>query len=271
MAINKVVYGNQTLMDLTADTVTASDVASGVTFHNAAGEAVVGTASGSSNNWVDIIGTLTAGNTSITLSNPSIKLTSTFNFYTDVFGVCPTNVSVSNGSITLIFDARLTDLEVKVRVTNENQSSNYSHIMWQLLKTRGNPPHAGAIQVSEFFIMTNGSDYSWGSSTITSNMAGASSQEVSKLIDGDIFTKYCTTQWGSVQTNQCDIVIALDGSISSSDITGYAFVTGEDESSRDPISWKLYGSSNGTDWTLIDEQTDYAVATERRTRVNITI
>ena len=48
MAINKVVYGNQTLMDLTADTVTASDVASGVTFHNAAGEAAVGTASGSS-------------------------------------------------------------------------------------------------------------------------------------------------------------------------------------------------------------------------------
>lgn len=33
MAINKIVYGSQTLIDLTSDTVTVSDVVSGVTFH----------------------------------------------------------------------------------------------------------------------------------------------------------------------------------------------------------------------------------------------
>ena len=33
MAINKVVYGGNTLIDLTSDTVTASDVLTGVTFH----------------------------------------------------------------------------------------------------------------------------------------------------------------------------------------------------------------------------------------------
>ena len=33
MAINKVVYGNRTIIDLTNDTVTVSDVVSGVTFH----------------------------------------------------------------------------------------------------------------------------------------------------------------------------------------------------------------------------------------------
>lgn len=33
MAINKVVYGNTTLLDLTNDTVTVGDVVSGVTFH----------------------------------------------------------------------------------------------------------------------------------------------------------------------------------------------------------------------------------------------
>ena len=43
MAISKVVYGNTTLMDLTGDTVTASDLASGVTAHNSAGEAITGT------------------------------------------------------------------------------------------------------------------------------------------------------------------------------------------------------------------------------------
>lgn len=33
MPINKVVYGNTTLLDLTSDTVTVGDVVSGVTFH----------------------------------------------------------------------------------------------------------------------------------------------------------------------------------------------------------------------------------------------
>lgn len=224
----------------------------------------------SESSWIDIQGTLLAGNTSVTLSNPSIKNTSDFEFFTDVFGVCPTNVSVSNGSITLTFDEQANDLGVKVRVTNPSVAVTYSYLKWQLLKTRGNPPHAGALQVSEFYMGVNGSDYSWGNTTITSNMAGASEQQnITSLIDSDILTKYCTVVWGNVQTNECNITITLDGSISASDITGYSFVTGEDEPSRDPISWKLYGSSDGTNWDLIDEQIDYNVTTERRTRVNI--
>lgn len=43
---NKVVYGGNTLIDLTADTVTAADVASGKTFHLANGTQGIGTASG---------------------------------------------------------------------------------------------------------------------------------------------------------------------------------------------------------------------------------
>lgn len=42
MAINKVVYGGDTLIDLTSDTVEASDVMAGVSFHSADGVARVG-------------------------------------------------------------------------------------------------------------------------------------------------------------------------------------------------------------------------------------
>lgn len=43
MAVNKVEYAKQTLIDLTSDTVTPEQLISGVTAHNAAGVKVTGT------------------------------------------------------------------------------------------------------------------------------------------------------------------------------------------------------------------------------------
>ena len=43
MAINKVIYGNSTLLDLSGDTVTAAHLETGYTAHDANGEAVIGT------------------------------------------------------------------------------------------------------------------------------------------------------------------------------------------------------------------------------------
>lgn len=45
MAINKVVLGNETLIDLTSDTVTASSLLEGVTAHDKSGELIIGTMS----------------------------------------------------------------------------------------------------------------------------------------------------------------------------------------------------------------------------------
>jgi hypothetical protein len=46
--VNKVVLGNDVLLDLTSDTATAADVAAGKTFHLASGALATGTASGGS-------------------------------------------------------------------------------------------------------------------------------------------------------------------------------------------------------------------------------
>ena len=43
MAINKVVYGTTTLLDLTSDTVSAAHLETGYTAHDANGEVIVGT------------------------------------------------------------------------------------------------------------------------------------------------------------------------------------------------------------------------------------
>ncbi len=46
MAINKVVYGGTTLLDLTGDTVTADKLMQGYTAHDRKGELITGTATG---------------------------------------------------------------------------------------------------------------------------------------------------------------------------------------------------------------------------------
>lgn len=43
MAVNKVTYGGETLIDLTGDTVTADTLAKGVTAHDASGAEIIGT------------------------------------------------------------------------------------------------------------------------------------------------------------------------------------------------------------------------------------
>lgn len=66
----------------------------------------------------EVTGTLTAGDTSITLSDVAILTTSTIDVYTDVYGVSPETVTVATGSVTLTFEAQASDLGVKVRVMN---------------------------------------------------------------------------------------------------------------------------------------------------------
>lgn len=62
-------------------------------------------------------GTLAAGETSISFTSEAITTDATFDFYTSIYGVSPVTAPiVTDGSITLEFDAQETDMNVKVRV-----------------------------------------------------------------------------------------------------------------------------------------------------------
>lgn len=60
--------------------------------------------------------TLVAGQKQITLLNSRITTTSILSFYTSIFGVNPEAVTVTNGSVTLTFDAQSENMEVGVRI-----------------------------------------------------------------------------------------------------------------------------------------------------------
>lgn len=65
----------------------------------------------------EFITILQANQTTITITNPKISTTSTFNVYTDIYGVVLEDISVSNHTLTLIFVKQGIDVNVKVRVT----------------------------------------------------------------------------------------------------------------------------------------------------------
>ena len=67
--------------------------------------------------YTELTGTLTAGSTSLTLSNAGISANSTVDYYTNYYGINPTGVSVSSGSVTLTFEEQDIDISVKVRVS----------------------------------------------------------------------------------------------------------------------------------------------------------
>ena len=65
-----------------------------------------------------LTGTLLAGNTSLTISDPAIETTSKFRFLSeDTWGIYPSaKPVVSSGSITLTFEAQATDVNIMVEV-----------------------------------------------------------------------------------------------------------------------------------------------------------
>lgn len=62
-----------------------------------------------------ISGTLTAGSTSVTLSDASITATSMIDVYTDT-GIGYESITASTGSVTITFEAQAADMGVKVVV-----------------------------------------------------------------------------------------------------------------------------------------------------------
>ena len=60
--------------------------------------------------------TLTAGETLVTIENERITTDSTLSFYSSVYGVNPETVAVTDGVVTLTFEAQETDVEVGVRI-----------------------------------------------------------------------------------------------------------------------------------------------------------
>ena len=102
---NKIIYGNQTLIDLTQDTVTAASMLSGVTAHDCSGATVTGTIQTRSISDVTVVNsvlTVPAGyySTAINSTIPGVELTAPESGTNSFYVTLPNG---ANDTITLIF------------------------------------------------------------------------------------------------------------------------------------------------------------------------
>lgn len=107
--------GASSLSDLDNVELTSPEDDQVLTYNSASGKWKNETPSGGSP-WIEVKGTLPLGETTITLSNPAITSTSTIDVYTDE-DVSYNSVIPGTGSVTITFDAQVSNLAVKVRVS----------------------------------------------------------------------------------------------------------------------------------------------------------
>ena len=80
-----------------------------------------------------------------------------------------------------------------------------------------------------------------------------STEIVDNLFDGTTVSKFLTNANVPSLDNPIWVKFALSQGIS---ISRYQIASANDFESRDPASWKLYGSIDGITYDLIDEQND---------------
>lgn len=178
----------------------------------------------------------------------------------------------NNGKNWIELDSKTGQLVSATRNTQYDfavtgQEKGYSQYKISVTKTTGDE---AAFQLSELAF--------WGSerdvavqvpvSSATVTLGGTAytkyyaHETPAKLLDGDLATKFCAYDLGSglSDTNQLSFVLELS---EAADIGLYSFGTANDNSNRDPKSWSVYGSRDGSDWVLLDSVSGAAPSSDR--------
>jgi len=88
-----------------------------------------------------------------------------------------------------------------------------------------------------------------------------SAEAVANLFDNNINTKWYAA--GGFKSLPCYIAWEYPAPYTTK---SYSLTSGNDTPGRDPKSWKLYGSNNGSSYTLINEQTNIVFDQRRQTK-----
>lgn len=147
-------------------------------------------------------------------------------------------------------------------ITPSTTQTAYTYYRWQITEAKTMPPNANCVQAAEFVFRLNGVDQSMAGVTVT-NPSGNNpvGEEPSKLVDGNLNTKALDLNFVS-NGNVTNFIFQFG---SAKAFNGYRWATANDEEGRDPKSWTIAGSNNGTTWTTLHTVSGFAATATRNT------
>ena len=164
--------------------------------------------------------------------------------------------------IALDRDANIYKSEV---VTYEQQFINYRYFKMEITQLRTNS--SDIIQFTEFcfFNASKTSRYSYKSgASITTDLPQVYIS-VSNLIDGSTNGSKFSGNWGGRKNGKATFYIDLGegNEINAAEYPYYGYYTAEDQNPRDPVTWNLYASQDGTNYDLVDSKENADITTSR--------
>lgn len=121
------------------------------------------------------------------------------------------------------------------------------------------------VQLSEIDLVAsdNGADFPWPATTaVTSSIQAVSSEPAQNIIDGSTSTKFCSTAFTSGATLTIDL-----GEGNRVDLGLYntwQWYTANDAPERDPVSFSLDVSNDGTHWLSVDSVSGASITETRQ-------
>lgn len=135
-------------------------------------------------------------------------------------------------------------------------------LRWTITKLKGS---TNICQMAELYLYDKeGNKLGWISGTTVnapSQASYSSSEGPDKIIDGNINTKFCLLNFNIYTTSGMPILIEIPETV---DFTSYSYVTANDSSERDPISWKLELSYDNETWFNLSEISDASITNTRK-------
>jgi hypothetical protein len=141
--------------------------------------------------------------------------------------------------------------------------NKYRYLRWVMTQTKGvDEISTGAIQAADLVLLYNGVTVSWGPSASATNSDGESvpSETADKLLDYDIYTKWCDYGFGNTSFGTSSIYI---DNVNPIFFNSYYYVTGGDADYRDPVSWTLAVSNDNSTWAIINTQSNVVITDDR--------
>lgn len=148
------------------------------------------------------------------------------------------------------------------RETKPAKEENFRYLRIIVNALRGNTT---VFQVSEIKILSkSGESMPWPAETlVTSTMEETSEAESpKKLIDGSVETKFCSVHFSTGAQIDIDLKSNI---LDRKEYTSWQWFTANDSPERDPVSFELQGSVDGSDFLTLDSATNASITTTRNT------